>query len=71
MDEHPTPTDDVFITQKQRARRHHISERTVERDRQTGDGPPYVKIGRRVIYRITDLETWEAGRTFSSTSEAE
>lgn len=71
MNEHTTHDPEPFLTQKQRARRHHISERTAERQRQDGSGPPYVKIGRRVLYRITDLEAWEAERTFSSTSQAD
>jgi hypothetical protein len=33
--------------------------------RSTGDGPPFVRIGPRLIaYRLCDVETWLASRTF-------
>jgi Helix-turn-helix domain len=34
----------------------------LNKTRTYGDGPPYLKIGRRVVYDIYNLETW-AGRT--------
>ena len=33
-------------------------DRTLERWRSTGDGPPFVKVGRKVVYRLTDLNAW-------------
>ena len=39
-----------------------------------GDGPPYVKFGRRVLYRWGDLLAWAEARTTkprTSTSEAD
>ncbi len=47
----------------------HISPRTLERFRVSGDGPPFIKAGRRVLYRQSDLETWIASRLCHSTSE--
>ncbi len=38
--------------------------------RLTGDGPPYVKLGRQVRYRLSDLEAWLQGQVRRSTSEA-
>jgi len=32
--------------------------RTLERWRTAGTGPAFVKIGRRVAYRLTDLDRW-------------
>jgi excisionase family DNA binding protein len=32
--------------------------RTLERWRRVGGGPVFVKIGRRVGYRLADLESW-------------
>ena len=37
-----------------------LSPKTLQRMRVTGDGPPYVKWGRRVIYDRTDLDDWMA-----------
>jgi len=43
--------------------------RTLERWRQTGEGPRYVKMGRRVGYRRSDLEDWLEANVTTSTSE--
>lgn len=36
-----------------------ISHRTLERWRWIGAGPPYLKIGGRVVYRLADIERYE------------
>jgi excisionase family DNA binding protein len=46
-----------------------LSPRTLERARVTGEGPPYAKLGRRVLYRRSDLEDWITSRICKSTSE--
>lgn len=46
----------------------HLSPKTLETMRSRGGGPPYVKFGRRVIYRRKDLEAWLAERVRHSTS---
>lgn len=51
------------------ARRWSISPRTLERWRWIGQGPRYIKIGGRVIYRVEEVEAFEAQQTRSSTSE--
>ena len=43
------------LTQKELARRWTISHRTLERWRWTGQGPAYMKIGGRIVYRIEDV----------------
>lgn len=45
--------------------------RSLERWRIQGRGPPFVRVGRRALYRATDLERWLASRTLHSTSEAD
>jgi len=42
------------------ARRWKISHRTLERWRWAGCGPRYIKIGGRVLYRLEDIEAYEA-----------
>lgn len=42
------------------ARRWHLSPRTLERWRSQGQGPRYLKIGGRVLYRLEDIEAFEA-----------
>ena len=44
---------------------------TLEQHRWQGIGCPFVKIGRSVRYRLTDLEAHVENRVFSSTTEAQ
>lgn len=46
-----------------------ISLRTLANWRCSGEGPPYMKIGGRVLYRLEDIESWEAGRRMNSLSK--
>lgn len=39
-----------------------LSPRTLEGWRRRGEGPPYLKFGRRVKYRIEDIEAYKATR---------
>ena len=57
------------LVQREAAALLRLSERTLERMRVTGDGPPFVKAGRRVLYRTGDLDQWIASRLRRSTSE--
>jgi hypothetical protein len=47
------------LNQVQLARRWSLSPRTLERWRWLKQGPPYLKIGGRVIYRVEDVEAFE------------
>jgi predicted DNA-binding transcriptional regulator AlpA len=46
-----------------------LSASTLAKLRLSGDGPTYAKLGRRVVYRLHDLETWIEAHRFKSTSE--
>jgi len=62
----PAPGDEEYLTQRAVAARFHLSERTLERWRGTGDGPAFVRIGpRRIVYRLADVEAWAAARTYA------
>lgn len=39
-------------------------------DRLKGSGPPFVKLGRLVRYRESDLMAWMDSQTFHSTTDA-
>lgn len=43
-----------------------LSPRTLEGWRRRGEGPPYLKIGRRVKYRPEDIEAYKATRLRAS-----
>lgn len=49
------------------ARRWKLSPRTLERWRWTGEGPLFVKLGGRVVYRLEDIEAFEAVQLRSRT----
>jgi excisionase family DNA binding protein len=44
--------------------------RTIERWRSTGGGPAYLKVGRKVAYRVEDLEAWLARQRREHTGAA-
>jgi len=47
------------LNQKELARRWGISHRTLERWRYSGEGPAFLKLGGRVLYRLADVEVFE------------
>ncbi|MBB6411932.1 helix-turn-helix transcriptional regulator [Mesorhizobium sangaii] len=42
------------------AARWRLSQRTLQRWRGSGQGPGFLLIGKRVLYRLTDIEAFEA-----------
>jgi predicted DNA-binding transcriptional regulator AlpA len=58
----------TLLDQREAARLLNLSIRTMERFRLQGGGPLYVKCGRSVRYRTSDIEAWIAARVVSSTS---
>jgi hypothetical protein len=51
---------DIHFSQCDLARRLHISPRTLEGWRWRGTGPRFIKAGGRVLYRLEDVEAFEA-----------
>jgi Helix-turn-helix domain len=68
----PTTHDGLplALTQAQLAKLLNISERKLERDRHTGLGPRFCKIGRRILYRREDVLAYLEAHCFASTAEA-
>jgi hypothetical protein len=50
------------LNQTELARRWRMSERTLEGWRWLGKGPPFIKAGGKVLYRLEDVETFEASQ---------
>jgi hypothetical protein len=48
------------LNQTELARRWRMSKRTLERWRWLGQPPRFLKIGGRVVYRLEDIEAFEA-----------
>jgi hypothetical protein len=44
---------------------------TLAKMRLSGNGPVYYKLGRRVVYRMEDLEAWRESRVARNTSDAD
>jgi len=59
-------TDDLVSTAAAAAHCH-LSPRTLEKRRGVAGGPPYYKVGRKVLYRLRELDEWIAqGRRLST-----
>ncbi len=54
------------LTQRDLAERWHLSPRTLERWRWLKRGPAYLKVGNRVVYRLEDVEAYEAAHLRAS-----
>lgn len=48
------------LNQYDLAKRWRMSQRTLERWRWQHKGPPYLKVGYKVVYRLCDIEAYES-----------
>jgi len=60
----------ICFTQKELARRWTLSHRTLERWRWASEGPAYMKIGGRIVYRLEDVLTYEKERLHRTAERA-
>ena len=58
---------DEFVTTEELAAELRVPVDTVHAWRYRGVGPPGVRIGRRVLYRRSDVDRWIAERAVSQT----
>lgn len=58
-----------YMPTKAAARYTGLSISTLNKLRVIGDGPKFVKCGRRVVYEINDLDSWLASLKRRSTSQ--
>lgn len=61
---------DDYLTPPQLMAQLQVSRSTLAQWRMTGQGPRFVKLGRKVLYRVTDVNDWLATRTRNATSKA-
>ena len=54
----------IFVDTAEAARLLGLSPSTLEKYRfhRVPDAPPFVRIGRKVLYRVRDVEAWAADR---------
>src|SRR4051794_7073505 len=48
-----------------------LAVQTLARLRCEGRGPRFIRLGSRILYRLSDLEDWLTSRTATSTTEAD
>jgi hypothetical protein len=60
----------AYLTGRQAAGLLGLSPRTLESWRLTGEGPPFMKFGRKVVYAVDDLRAWTEERRRRSTSDS-
>ena len=49
---------DGYIDEHEYCRQRGVSLRTAQRDRQLRQAPPYITVGKRVMYRIEAVRDW-------------
>jgi hypothetical protein len=59
-----------YLSEKHLARRWGMSHRTLERWRHEAQGPAYLRLGGRILYRVKDIEAFEAARWCSPSISA-
>ena len=63
-------TTTTLLTVEDAAAHLKISKHTLNRWRVTGEGPPFIKYGPRLVrYLLTDLDGWAQDRVFANTSQ--
>lgn len=60
----------IVLTNKEAARKLGVSHRTLEDWRLTNRGPRFVKLGRLVRYRMSDLHDFMDQNSFMNTAQA-
>jgi predicted DNA-binding transcriptional regulator AlpA len=61
----PITPSPVCIDEQELSRLTTLSRTTLQTTRAKGIGPPYAKLGHRVVYRLADVECWIAEWTRS------
>lgn len=62
-------TSDPYLTTAEVAERYRTAESTIRYWRHAGEGPKGVKIGRKVLYRLSELERWEQEQAEAEAAE--
>ena len=63
------PTQDELLNTRVAAQRYSLSESYLNKKRCDGLGPPFLKLGRKVLYRASDLDSWILQQRRTSTSD--
>lgn len=69
-DPRPASQGQFLLTVEEAAERLRLSVSILNKWRVSGDGPAFLKLGRRVLYSVADLDAWATAGRRNSTSEA-
>jgi hypothetical protein len=67
----PVKTGESLLDEKLLADRWDVSEKKLQSDRLSGRGCDFIKIGRLIRYRLSDVEAYEQANLRSSTSQGD
>ena len=62
-------SNELLLNERQAAKSLTVGEKCLQAWRTRGGGPAYIKIGRLIRYRQTDLDNWIEQRKRTSTSD--
>ena len=62
-------SEKIFSDQNEIAELLTLKPRTLEKLRVTGEGPPFLKLGKRVVYDRADVIAWARAQKRTSTSD--
>ena len=62
--------EDGYLTADEAAAYLRLAPGTLANRRSFGGGPPFLKLGAKVVYRCRDLDAWATARRRESTSDA-
>jgi hypothetical protein len=69
MPENLTSSAAAYLNCEQAGAHLNLSPRTLEKFRTIGGGPRFRKLGRRIVYKVADLDAWAESRACESTSD--
>jgi excisionase family DNA binding protein len=67
----PAHARDPLMTVKETAVYLRVSKSFLDKARLTGEGPVFIRVGRKILYRRSVIDAWLMQRQFASTSQYE
>lgn len=58
-----------YLTTPQAAEKYKISVSSLTKWRVFGGGPRFIKLGKKVLYRVSDFDAWMDAKLVASTSQ--
>lgn len=65
----PGSAHDILLCEKQLANRWAVSLKKIQKDRYTGGGVEFIRLGRAIRYRLSDVIAYEEANRFHHTSQ--